>query len=123
METSCQASYPLNSQNASPPGTLRLYLSCCAKAKLPKTASNAATITVAGNRVLFMAHSYAAVGKSNSVARGPSGRRTVAIVALRIGTIHGTPALPALDHAAKQMLDGRFLVASRGLRQPCLGFR
>jgi hypothetical protein len=41
-------------------------LSCCAKAKLPKTASNTATITIAGNGVLFMAHSCAAVCKSSS---------------------------------------------------------
>src|SRR5262249_51435450 len=65
METTCQASYPLNSENASPPGTLTVYLSCWAKAKLPKRASNTATITVAGNAVLFMAHSCAAVCKSN----------------------------------------------------------
>src|SRR5580704_11868155 len=39
METTCQASNPLNSENASPPGTVRVYLSCCAKAKLPNTAS------------------------------------------------------------------------------------
>src|ERR1700722_10321202 len=39
METTCQVSYPLNSENASPPGTVRAYLSCCAEAKPPKTAS------------------------------------------------------------------------------------
>src|SRR5215471_12730527 len=70
METTCQASYPLNSENASPPGTLTVYLSCCARAKLPKTASNTATITIAGNAVLFMAHSYAAVHNSNF--KGPA---------------------------------------------------
>src|SRR6516164_7610233 len=43
METTCQASYPLNSENASPPGTVRVYLSCCANAKLPKIASTTAT--------------------------------------------------------------------------------
>jgi len=36
METTGQASNPLNSENASPSGTLRAYLSCCATAKLPK---------------------------------------------------------------------------------------
>src|SRR5271167_837170 len=68
METVCQPSYPLNSENASPPGTFTVYLSCCATAKLPKTASNTATITIAGNAVLFMAHSCAVVCKSNSTA-------------------------------------------------------
>src|SRR5262245_6296478 len=42
MEIACQASYPLNSENARPPGTFTLYLSClsCAEmAKPPKTPS------------------------------------------------------------------------------------
>src|SRR5262249_41390791 len=39
MATSCQPSYPLNSENASPPGTFKVYLSCWATAMPPKTAS------------------------------------------------------------------------------------
>src|SRR5436189_4016857 len=42
MEMACQASYPLNSENASPPGTFTVYLSCAEMAKPPKTASHTA---------------------------------------------------------------------------------
>src|ERR1700733_13288039 len=45
METTCQVSYPLNSEKASPPGTVGAYLSCCAEAKPPKRAS--ATVAAA----------------------------------------------------------------------------
>ena len=41
--TACQSSYPLKSENARPPGTFRVYLSClsCAEVALPpKTASD-----------------------------------------------------------------------------------
>src|SRR5262249_15810601 len=82
----CQDSYPLNSENASPPGTFRVYLSCCAKAKPPKKASNAATITIAENGVLFMAYSCATVCKSISTPENDG--RTLAIVAPYIGAIH-----------------------------------
>src|SRR6188474_3106856 len=41
MEMACHASYPLNSENASPPGTFTAYLSCAEMAKPPKTASQA----------------------------------------------------------------------------------
>src|SRR5664279_3064572 len=39
METTCQASYPLNSENASPFGTCKPYLSCWARATPPNMAS------------------------------------------------------------------------------------
>src|ERR1700722_5362922 len=39
METTCQASYPLNSENASPFGTFRAYLSCADIAQPPTPAS------------------------------------------------------------------------------------
>ena len=38
METTCQPSYPLNSENASPPGTFRVYLSWADMALAPSGA-------------------------------------------------------------------------------------
>src|SRR6185436_16106277 len=42
MEMACHDSYPLNSENASPPGTFTPYLSCAEMAKPPRTASHTA---------------------------------------------------------------------------------
>src|ERR1700742_3950055 len=39
MDTTCQASYPLNSENASPFGTFAVYLSCAEMAEPPTKAS------------------------------------------------------------------------------------
>src|SRR5215469_17045177 len=39
METTCQASYPLNSENASPFGTFTVYLSCAEMAQPPTMAT------------------------------------------------------------------------------------
>src|SRR5256885_10389756 len=64
METVCQLSYPLNSENASPFGTRTVYLawpvSCAEVALLPRmasteTASETTTITTAGTLLLFIA--------------------------------------------------------------------
>src|SRR5882762_5148947 len=59
METVCQLSYPLNSENASPFGTRTVYLawpvSCAEVALLPRTASETTTITTAGILLLFNA--------------------------------------------------------------------
>src|SRR6266403_5942190 len=64
METVCQLSYPLNSENASPSGTRTVYLArpvCCAEvAPPPKTASTeraseTTTIATAGTLLLFIA--------------------------------------------------------------------
>src|SRR5947207_12335595 len=64
METVCQLSYPLNSENASPFGTRTVYLawpvSCAEVARLPRTASTATAsettmITTAGILLLFIA--------------------------------------------------------------------
>src|SRR6267143_1334181 len=64
METVCQPSYPLNSENASPFGTRTEYLawpvSCAEMARTPKTASTettseTTTITTAGILLLFIA--------------------------------------------------------------------
>src|SRR2546422_3944124 len=64
METVCQPSYPLNSENASPFGTRTVYLAwpvSCAEMALPpktastETASETTTITTAGILLLFIA--------------------------------------------------------------------
>src|SRR5438093_5035605 len=64
METVCQLSYPLNSENASPFGTRTVYLawpvSCAEVALLPRkasteTASETTMITTAGILLLFIA--------------------------------------------------------------------
>src|SRR6266480_1495237 len=64
METVCQPSYPLNSENASPFGTRTVYfawaVSCAEMAPPPKTASTetaseTTTITTAGTLLLFIA--------------------------------------------------------------------
>src|SRR5262245_47193566 len=63
METTCQRSYPLNSENASPPGTCTVYLSSevsCAVTVGPpttatiETASETTVITTAGILLLFI---------------------------------------------------------------------
>src|SRR5271167_760797 len=46
METTCQASYPLNSENASPPGTFKVYLSCADTAQPPTTANTPVIIAI-----------------------------------------------------------------------------
>src|SRR2546430_9185758 len=46
METTCQASYPLNSENASPPGTFKAYLSWADMALPPKALTSAVTIAI-----------------------------------------------------------------------------
>src|SRR5437879_7506710 len=60
METTCQASYPLNSENASPPGTLKVYLSWAAWADRslpPKALTSAVTIAIVHMRLLFITSS------------------------------------------------------------------
>src|SRR5215470_1282449 len=58
----CQPSYPLNSENASPLGTFTVYLSCAARAMLPETASETATITTAGTLLPFISFPSLLVG-------------------------------------------------------------
>src|SRR5262249_14752474 len=58
MEMACHPSYPLNSENASPPGTFTLYLSCfcCAEmARPPKRASHTAAIPMVSLLMRFIA--------------------------------------------------------------------
>src|SRR3989442_1103752 len=60
METACQASYPLNSENASPPGTFTVYLSWAAWADMappPKALTSAVTIAIVHVRLLFITRS------------------------------------------------------------------
>src|SRR5206468_6709224 len=60
MERTCQTSYPLNSENASPPGTFKLYLSWAAWADMalpPKALTSAVTIAIVHMRLLFIASS------------------------------------------------------------------
>src|SRR3954467_7961185 len=51
--TGCQFSYPLKSENASPPGTCTVYLSCAARAMPPETASDA-TMVITGMFLFFI---------------------------------------------------------------------
>src|ERR1700678_1663093 len=48
----CQVSYPLNSENASPPGTLRVYLSCAEMATPATKTPTSATLVAISNRFL-----------------------------------------------------------------------
>src|SRR6266571_8556988 len=58
MDTSCQASYPLNSENASPPGTFKLYLSWANRALPPKILTSAVMIAIVRMRLLFTSSSF-----------------------------------------------------------------
>src|SRR5256884_3366437 len=54
METTCQFSYPLNSENASPPGTFTVYLSWADRALPPNALTSAVTIAIVPNPLLFI---------------------------------------------------------------------
>src|SRR5712691_5264865 len=62
METTCQASYPLNSENASPPGTFKVYLSWADMALLLKALTSAVTIAIVRMRLLVTSSSFVRVG-------------------------------------------------------------
>src|SRR5205809_8136263 len=57
METTCQASYPLNSENASPPGTFTVYLSWADMALPPKALRSAGAIAIVRTPLLFITSS------------------------------------------------------------------
>ena len=57
METACQPSYPLNSENASPPGTFTVYLSWADTALPPKALTSAVTMAIVGMRLLLITSS------------------------------------------------------------------
>src|SRR5271156_5552312 len=65
MATTCQPSYPLNSENASPPGTFTVYLSCEEMALPAETASTIATIAISETGILVIGRSCASVWMSN----------------------------------------------------------
>src|SRR3984885_3859672 len=55
MEPTCQASYPLNSENESPFGTFTVYLSCAEMAQLPTRASTPVIIGIVRILLPFIA--------------------------------------------------------------------
>ena len=55
MEIACHLSYPLNSENASPPGTFTLYLSCAEMARPPATASHTVATPIVNTLLRFIA--------------------------------------------------------------------
>src|SRR5712691_249889 len=63
MERSCQFSYPLNSENASPPGTFTVYLSWADMVLPPKVLTSAVTTAIVPMRLLFIpSSSFVEVG-------------------------------------------------------------
>src|SRR5213076_1580905 len=54
METTCQFSYPLNSEKASPPGTFTVYLSWADRALPPTALTSAVTIAIVPKPLLFI---------------------------------------------------------------------
>src|SRR5205807_10492936 len=57
METTCQFSYPLNSENASPPGTFTLYLTWADRALPPNALTMAVTIAIVPKPLIFITRS------------------------------------------------------------------
>src|SRR5215510_16521083 len=64
--TSCQSSYPLKSENASPFGTFKVYLSCAASTIPAETPSDTAMIIIGEDEVLIMVRSTVTACESNS---------------------------------------------------------
>src|ERR1700733_14173603 len=65
----CQLSNPLNSENASPFGTLRVYLSWAdISAPVAKTASATAEIITIPDEIFAMAHSFDVICKSRAAS-------------------------------------------------------
>src|SRR6266550_9004303 len=70
MDTSCQASYPLNSENASPPGTFKLYFSWANRALPPKILTSAVMIGIVRMRLLFTSSSFVQVSRLHFLPDG-----------------------------------------------------
>src|SRR5215467_1219478 len=66
MEMACHPSYPLNSENASPPGTFTVYLSC---AEMASTASNTVIVTIVSMILFFIAGTPLSSGVLIALAR------------------------------------------------------
>src|SRR6187200_1536232 len=61
----CQPSYPLNSENASPPGTFKVYLSWADMALLPKGLTSAVAMTIDRRRLLpITSSSFVKLGRT-----------------------------------------------------------
>src|SRR5438552_15110714 len=110
MERTCQASYPLNSENASPPGTFRVYLSWTAWADTalpPKALTSAVTIAIVHMRLLFITGSSFVkqeYGTGSSGGPGPLTARTPPTLS--------APA-PADEQTAAHLADSRETARTR----------
>src|SRR5262245_31997157 len=78
MATVSQPSYPLNSENASPPGTCRVYLSCAEMTLAPKTASTTVAVPMVHMLLQFIAaRPFISQQPYYDVAQGPRGSSRV----------------------------------------------
>src|SRR3989454_4377993 len=66
METTCQFSYPLNSANASPPGTFTVYLSWADRALPPNALTSAVTRAIVPKPLPFITGSSLVKGTSSA---------------------------------------------------------
>src|SRR5258705_5683230 len=112
METVCQPSYPLNSENASPFGTRTVYLAwavSCAEMALPpktastETASETTTITTAGTLLRFIATSpwFWLLACELGFSLGPTAAELVRVKRHELADAHRRPAGHPL-HAVRQ---------------------
>src|SRR6266550_7851590 len=109
METSCQASYPLNSENASPPGTFKVYLSWADMALLLKALASAVTIAIARICLLFIT--------SAPLSRVPA----LTSFAMEGGTMAHTFPLSTVGQITQQQTKRHFRVS--GLEAALLALR
>src|SRR2546423_2740275 len=70
MEITCQASYPLNSENASPPGTFKVYLSWADMALAPMPLTSAVRMAIVRMRLLVTGSSFVQVGSPDFLRDG-----------------------------------------------------
>src|SRR5262245_55732954 len=94
MEMTAQSSYPRNSENASPPGTLKLYLSCasCAETTVPpRIGSATVAAAIASIALLFIARTPLAVPhlQAKSFRGGALGGKTCNHCARRTDNVVG----------------------------------
>src|SRR5579862_7689830 len=71
METTCQDSYPLNSENESPFGIFRVYLSCAELVSLPMKARVHAMIGIVSILWLVIVHTSLIKFSGPSIHRPP----------------------------------------------------
>src|SRR5262245_34516096 len=103
MATVSQLSYPLNSENASPPGTCRVYLSCAEIALAAKTASTTAATPIVHILLRFITP-RPLISQPLFIALGPAARgvcKTILPPIARPSPL-GITELPLLvDHTPK----------------------